>query len=518
MNNLDLTYIHSKIIVIGSPYHNDTVRDLQNYLNNTFTRSNYLIYNFSSEEEYNIEQDLQNVITYGFPENTPCPLDLLIHICNLIHIFLLKNEENVIVLHSKNGKNRSCMIASCILLLLAYVSNMEEAIKIVKEKRGKIEDDTLIIPSQLRYCYYYEKLLKTEQVYNNTFQLLMLRFNTIPKFNSSIVNCGCSPFFTIHVLASSSDNTVMKREKDENNEMHNINPSVYQYHQQYISKKIYESFNPLQPPVSSPSRLSSASSSLYEYRSHYDKFVEYDLSEASSSSSSSTVKGKGNRNPRNTDTLAEHDERKEGKAISGVLVRGDFYITFYHYSAQTSKYEKMFQVFLHTGFIDKPGSSCSSISASDPSSSNASVVNHNLYYVSFAKLLIDNASLDKEHCLFDKEFSFELLFQQKENKESINQVNDDEYYAMLDGNHHSQSHVEERRESGLGSGNTVNFNLPSQRPQQSLKSSYRTSSNVTRTAPVPNTTPKRVNATGQTNVNAYYTSEFDDPMKTVFQN
>jgi protein-tyrosine phosphatase len=512
MNNLDLTFIHSKIIVIGSPYHNDTVRDLQNYLNNTFTRSNYLIYNFSSEEEYNIEQDLQNVITYGFPENTPCPLDLLIHICNLIHIFLLKNEENVIVLHSKHGKNRSCMIASCILLLLAYVSNMEEGIKIVKEKRGK-NNDTLIVPSQLRYCYYYEKLLKTEQVYNNTFQLLMLRLNTIPKFNSSIVNCGCSPFFTVHVLASSENNNYIRnRGNDEKEGINDINPSIYQYHQQYISKKIYESFNPHQAPtVSSASRFSttSSSSSLYEYRSHYDKFVEYDLSEASSSFSS-PLKVKGKRNTRNMGDDNEN-EREEGNASNGVLVRGDFYITFYHYSAQTSKYEKMFQVFLHTGFIEKPAGT-NSISTSD-----AAAVNHNLYYLSFTKGFIDNASLDKEHCLFDKEFSFELLFQQKENKAAINQVNDDEYYAMLDGNHH-QSNIEERRESGLGSGNTVNFNLPSQQHRQSSKPSYRTSSNVTRSVPVPNTTPKRVSSTGQVNTNAFYTSEFDDPMKTVFQN
>ena len=106
--DLDLTYIHPRIIVIGSPYLNNSIADLRNYLQKNFCQNgqlNYCIYNFSAEEDYNIESDLENVITYGFPENSPCPLELLIHICMLIDVFLNRDIENVIVLHSKNGKD-----------------------------------------------------------------------------------------------------------------------------------------------------------------------------------------------------------------------------------------------------------------------------------------------------------------------------------------------------------------------------------------------------------------------------
>jgi len=90
----------------------------------------------SSEEEYNIEQDLENVLTYGYLINSPCSLTMLIKIYN----FLSQDECN--------------------------------AIEYVNTQRGPA---TLIIPSQTRYVYCYENLLRQEMKPMNTYQLVCLR-------------------------------------------------------------------------------------------------------------------------------------------------------------------------------------------------------------------------------------------------------------------------------------------------------------------------------------------------------
>jgi len=102
--DLNLSYITDRIIIIGSPFHDDTLPQLRMFIQNQYTPKQYRIYNFSSEEEYNIEQDLENVLTYGYLINSPCPLTMLIEICSHIYNFLSQDESNVVILHSKFGK------------------------------------------------------------------------------------------------------------------------------------------------------------------------------------------------------------------------------------------------------------------------------------------------------------------------------------------------------------------------------------------------------------------------------
>ena len=148
---LNLTYVHPRIIVIGSPFLNDTLNQLSNFLQEkyvvklfnssnqasiaTHQKVNYFIYNFSSEEDYNIEQDLPNVLTYGFPENTPCPMDLLLTVCDSIQSYLNQDPDHVVILHSKLGQKRAGMVAVCSMLLCGYVKTVFEGIQLVYEKK-----------------------------------------------------------------------------------------------------------------------------------------------------------------------------------------------------------------------------------------------------------------------------------------------------------------------------------------------------------------------------------------------
>jgi hypothetical protein len=220
------------------------------------------------------------------------------------------------------GKGRACLVAACVLLLTSQVETSTEAISLIRAKRGK---DALTLPSQIRYLFYYEKLLKSESVYPNSFQELMTKFNSIPKFNSSILNAGCTPFFTIHVLATDAlahQHSSGHRGSQQNTHksLHHLNPTVYNSFPQFHAKLVYESFNPSQAPGAETNNTSNNNSTnininnvkspgrqLLHYRSGHDEYVEYDLSNQL------------------------------------LMIRGDFYFTFYHYSLANHKYETMFK-------------------------------------------------------------------------------------------------------------------------------------------------------------------------------
>lgn len=100
--DLDLTYITDKIIVMGNPYNNDTLSELRKFLTSRHG-GQHRIYNLASEEEYGLEQDLDNVENYPFPPNNPCSLKVLIKFCSVVDVYLNLKAENVVVLHCKTG-------------------------------------------------------------------------------------------------------------------------------------------------------------------------------------------------------------------------------------------------------------------------------------------------------------------------------------------------------------------------------------------------------------------------------
>lgn len=302
------------------------------------------------------------------------------------------------------GKGRSCLVAGCLLLLLAHVKSATEAVQVIREKRGS---DALTLPSQIRYLYYYERLLRRDEIYTNTFQLLAIRVNTIPKFNSSIVQAGCTPFFTVEVLATDQTHHYPTFLLHNHSEQPIQDPLASQ--RQYVNKKIFESFNPTQSITLNTTTGNNAlnnknANGLLKYRTNYDEMIEYDLT--------------------------NHP----------IFLRGDICLSFYHYSNNNQKHEKMFQIFIHSGFIEKPLSiqlaaaiNSSSASVSSPNATAlASSLQHNLYYQSFQKVHVDYASNDVYNDIFDEKFSIELLFQQKDNNFAINQFTDEEYISMVD--------------------------------------------------------------------------------------
>ena len=102
VESLNLSYITQRLIVMGNFYKNDSLTSVINHLNNNH-KNHYRIYNLCSEADYNIEQDIDNVINYPFNNNNPCSLQMIITFCHDADEYLKLHAKNVILIHSKNG-------------------------------------------------------------------------------------------------------------------------------------------------------------------------------------------------------------------------------------------------------------------------------------------------------------------------------------------------------------------------------------------------------------------------------
>lgn len=96
------------------------------------------------------------------------------------------------------GRGRSCQVASCYMLHCGQVEFASKAVDFVLSRRDPL---ALTIPSQIRYVYYYEKMLRTDRVLLSTYRILLVRLHTVPEFNASLVNSGCTPNLEVYTSA-----------------------------------------------------------------------------------------------------------------------------------------------------------------------------------------------------------------------------------------------------------------------------------------------------------------------------
>lgn len=197
--------VNERIMILSSPLVNDLTGAVAQYLSASL-QGKYRIYNLSDEEEYNIEQDLPNVISAGFIEGSPPPLELLIHICSAVDTYLSTDPHSKIILHCRTGGGRSCSVAACILLHSfnnGSIDTAGKAMDIVQLRRGI----RCLTPSQQRYVYYYERLLRTDGAQIESHHLFQANVTTIPNASANIVRPGCAPYLVIHIIAKESGNS-----------------------------------------------------------------------------------------------------------------------------------------------------------------------------------------------------------------------------------------------------------------------------------------------------------------------
>ena len=187
--DLDLTYITHRIIAMGLPstsyealYRND-MSDVLNFFNLRHPE-HYKVYNLCEEKKY-----APNIFYkqgyFPFQDHEAPPLNLIRPFCEDAKQFLDEDPKNVVAIHCLAGKGRTGTLISCLLLYLGELDTAADCLKYygmmrVDNGRG------VTVPSQIRYVFYFEQILKNKIPHPITFRQLRIkkiRMWTIPAFS-----------------------------------------------------------------------------------------------------------------------------------------------------------------------------------------------------------------------------------------------------------------------------------------------------------------------------------------------
>ena len=163
--DLDLSYITPRVIAMGIPctsyeafYRND-MNEVLNFFN-TRHPQHYKVYNLCSEKVYD-----NNIFYkqgyYPFPDREAPPLNMLRPFCEDAKKFLDEDPKNVVAIHCLAGKGRTGTFISCLLLYLGEFDFAFDCLRyygIMRVGNGIGVNE----PSQIRYVFYFEKILKNK--------------------------------------------------------------------------------------------------------------------------------------------------------------------------------------------------------------------------------------------------------------------------------------------------------------------------------------------------------------------
>ncbi|XWS45222.1 hypothetical protein CRYUN_Cryun15aG0117700 [Craigia yunnanensis] len=166
--DLDMTYITENIIAVGFP-----AGDLSSGLFGFF-EGRYKLYNLCSERLYDAFLFQGKVASFPFNDHNCPPLQLIKSFCQSAYLWLKEDIENVVVVHCKAGMGKTGLMICSLLLFLKFFPTAEEAIDYFNHKRC-IDGKALVLPSQIRYVKYFERILTHFNGENQPGRRCMLR-------------------------------------------------------------------------------------------------------------------------------------------------------------------------------------------------------------------------------------------------------------------------------------------------------------------------------------------------------
>ncbi|KAL9317238.1 hypothetical protein ACSQ67_013755 [Phaseolus vulgaris] len=183
--DLDMTYITENIIAMGFPagdmssgffgyvegfYRNHMEEVIKFFetqhkilseipLSTTFPQQDkYKVYNLCSERLYDASLFEGKVASFPFDDHNCPPIQLIISFCQSAYSWLKQDIENVVVVHCKAGMARTGLMISSLLLFLKFFPTAEESMDYYNQKRC-VDGKGLVLPSQIRYVKYFERVL-----------------------------------------------------------------------------------------------------------------------------------------------------------------------------------------------------------------------------------------------------------------------------------------------------------------------------------------------------------------------
>ncbi|CAL5377413.1 unnamed protein product [Camellia sinensis] len=185
--DLDMTYITENIIAMGFPagdmssgffgyveglYRNHMEEVIKFF--ETQHKDKYKVYNLCSERLYDASLFEGKVASFPFDDHNCPPIQLIISFCHSAYSWLKEDIENVVVVHCKAGMARTGLMISSLLLYLKFFPTAEESIDYYNQKRC-IDGKGLVLPSQIRYVKYFERVLTYFNGENQPGRRCMLR-------------------------------------------------------------------------------------------------------------------------------------------------------------------------------------------------------------------------------------------------------------------------------------------------------------------------------------------------------
>ena len=176
--DLDLTYITPRIIAMGLPstsleaLYRNNMTDVLNFFNERH-HEHYKVYNLCEEKNYAPDIFYKQGY-YPFKDHEAPPLNLIRPFCEDAKKFMDEDPKNVVAIHCLAGKGRTGTLISCFLLYLGMLDTAADCLKYygmmrVDNGRG------VTVPSQIRYVFYFEQILKNKIPHPITFKKLRIR-------------------------------------------------------------------------------------------------------------------------------------------------------------------------------------------------------------------------------------------------------------------------------------------------------------------------------------------------------
>ncbi|ESR39213.1 hypothetical protein CICLE_v10025539mg [Citrus x clementina] len=147
--DLDMTYITENIIAMGFP-----AGDISSGFFGYFEG----LYRNHMEEVIKFFETHHKVACFPFDDHNCPPIQLIASFCRSAYSWLKEDILNVVVVHCKAGMARTGLMICSLLLFLKFFPTAEEAIDYFNQKRC-VDGKALVLPSQIRYVKYFERIL-----------------------------------------------------------------------------------------------------------------------------------------------------------------------------------------------------------------------------------------------------------------------------------------------------------------------------------------------------------------------
>uniref|UniRef100_A0A7N0T9U8 Uncharacterized protein n=1 Tax=Kalanchoe fedtschenkoi TaxID=63787 RepID=A0A7N0T9U8_KALFE len=186
--DLDLTYITENVIAMGFPagdmssgfffgyvegFYRNHMEEVIKFFE-THHMGKYKVYNLCSERLYDSALFGGKVACFPFDDHNCPPIHMITSFCQSAYSWLKQDIENVVVVHCKAGMARTGLMICSLLLYLKFFPTSEEVIDYYNQKRC-VDGKGLVLPSQIRYVKYFERILKDHSGENSPPRRCMLR-------------------------------------------------------------------------------------------------------------------------------------------------------------------------------------------------------------------------------------------------------------------------------------------------------------------------------------------------------